>query len=206
MSAFRALDRRRPAQRPRAKGAVGRAIVLALAGTALAAGLRHATTDSAVSWPALLVAAAVLAVCAYPAMRSEAPRVGVLVVTAVQALLPGWLELTSTGIPAARLDDHPRLPAAWHHNPLAMAALHFLAGLALVLLLRGTANVPAGLAHSAASTARRWWTRLLYAIGLVLRHTNEPLPRPGPAPRSAVTLPRPRSLAALLHRVQPCAP
>ncbi|MER7345784.1 hypothetical protein ABT390_10285 [Streptomyces aurantiacus] len=135
-----------------------------MAGTALAAGLHHATMDSAVSWPALLVAA------------------------------------------AARLDDHLRIPAAWHHNPLAMAALNLLAALALLLLFRSTANLPAVLTYAATSTARRWWTRLLYVLSLVLHRRDEPLPKPRRVPRPAVALPRPHALVALLHRAQPCAP
>lgn len=206
MSAFRTLDRHRSDQHPPASGAAVRAIALALVGTALAAGLHHATTDSAASWPALFTAAAVLAACAYPAMRSGAPRASALALTAVQALLPGWLQVTGADIPAARLDDHLRLPAAWHHNPLAMAALNLLAGLALFLLFRSTANLPATLSYAAASTARRWWTRLLYVISLVLHRADEPLPKPRRTPRPAVALPRPHALVALLHRAQPCAP
>ncbi|MGW7079841.1 hypothetical protein [Streptomyces sp. NPDC054866] len=206
MSAFRTLDRHRSAQLPPARGAAVRAITLALTGTALAAGLHHATTDSTVSWPALLTAAAVLAACAYPAMRCEASRASALAVTAVQALLPGWLELTGTGVPAARLDEHLRLPAAWHHEPLAMAALHLIAGLALVRLFRSTANLPALLAYAAAGTARRWWTHLQYVISPVLHRTDKPLPKPQRAPRPTAALPRPHALVILLHRAQPCAP
>ncbi|CAM5704438.1 hypothetical protein SALBM135S_07617 [Streptomyces alboniger] len=140
-------------------------------------------------------------------MRCGAARASTLAVTAVQGLLPGWLELTGTHIPAARLDDHYRLPAAWHHNPLAMAAWNFLVGLALVLLFRSATNLPARLAYAAAGTTRRWWTRLLHVIGLVLHGTVEPLPGPPqPPPRPAVALPRPHALVVLLHRAQPCAP
>ncbi|MEV2256974.1 hypothetical protein AB0I94_41640 [Streptomyces sp. NPDC050147] len=177
-----------------------------MTGTALAAALHHATTDSAVSWPALLTAAAVLAACAYPAVRYEAFRASALAVAAVPASLPGWLELTGTGMPAARLDEHLRLPATWHHNPPAMAALHLFAGLALVLLLRRTANLPALLAYAAAGTARRWWTHLQYVISLTLHRKNEPLPKPRRAPRPTAALPRPQALVVLLHRAQPCAP
>ncbi|MFF0474931.1 hypothetical protein [Streptomyces sp. NPDC004284] len=206
MPTFRALDHPLPAEHPPASGAAVRAVVLALAGTALAAGLRHATTGSAASWPALLVAAAVLTACAHPAIRPEASRASTLALTAAQALLPGWLEPAGTDTPAARLDGHLRLPPAWHHQPVAMAALNLLVGLALILLLRGTADLPARLAHAAAGTARCCWTRLPYVIGLVRRRTAEPLPAPVRTPRPAVALPRPHALMVLLHRAQPCAP
>lgn len=61
-------------------------------------------------------AAMVLAVCAYPVLRVGAPRLSGLALAAVQALLPTWLELTGTETPAAALDEHLRLPPAWHHN------------------------------------------------------------------------------------------
>ncbi|MEU9069878.1 MULTISPECIES: hypothetical protein [Streptomyces] len=177
-----------------------------MAGTALAAGLHHATTDSAASWPAVGVAAVVLGGCAFPAVRSGAPRAGTIALATMQALLPGWLALTGTHVPAARLDGHLRLPAAWHHQPLAMTALNLLAGLALVLLLRSTADLPARLAYAAAGAAHRWWTRLPYAVRLLTRRTDATLPKPRRAPRPAVTLPRPRALVVLFHRAQPCAP
>ncbi|WP_369142569.1 hypothetical protein [Streptomyces sp. R44] len=206
MPTHRALDRHRSARRRPAGGAAVRAIVLALAGTALAAGPHHATTDSAVSRPAPLVAAVALGACAYPALRSEARRASTVAVTAAQALLPGWLQLTGAEVPAARLDDHPRLPAAWHHQPPAMAALNLLAGLALILLVRGSAGLPARPTYAAAGTARHWWTYVPYAISLIVRRTDVPLPMPRRIPRPAVALPRPHALVALLHRAQPCAP
>ncbi|MEW1926280.1 hypothetical protein [Streptomyces sp. NPDC088360] len=124
----------------------------------------------------------------------------------LQTLLLGWLEPTGAVMPAARLDDHLRLPAAWHHNPLAMAVLNLLAGLALFLLFRSTANLPVLLSYAAAGTVRRWWARLLYVISLVLHRADRPLPEPRRTPRPAVTLPRPHALVVLLHRAQPCAP
>lgn len=172
----------------------------------LAAGLHHATTDSAVSWPALAFAAMVLAVCAYPVLRVGAPRLSALALAAVQALLPTWLELTGSEIPAAALYEHLRLPPAWHHNALAMAALNFLAALALVYVFRSASGLPARLSHVVAATARCWWMRLLHVIGLVLRLTGTPMPRPPRPPLLVVALPQPRSLTALLHRAQPCAP
>jgi lysylphosphatidylglycerol synthetase-like protein (DUF2156 family) len=187
-----------------ARGTAARAAGLALAAVLLAAGLHHTTTDSSLSWPALAIAAAVLAVCAYPVLRTGASRGSALVLAAVQALLPAWLELTDTEIPAPALDDHLRLPPAWHHNPLAMAALNFLATLALVYVFRSASGLPARLSYAA--TARRTWDRLLYVIGLVLRLTGTPHPRPPRPPLPVVALPRPCALTVLLHRAQPCAP
>ncbi|MFI1731016.1 hypothetical protein ACH40E_17640 [Streptomyces acidicola] len=54
-------------------GTAVRAAGHALAATVLATGLHHATTDSRVSWPAVALAAAVLAVCAYAVLREGAP-------------------------------------------------------------------------------------------------------------------------------------
>ncbi|WP_086830889.1 hypothetical protein [Streptomyces sp. NRRL B-24572] len=87
-----------------------------------------------------------------------------------------------------------------------MAALNLLVGHALILLLRNTADLPARLAYAAAGTARRWWTRLPYAVRLLTRRADAPPPKTRTAPRPAVTLPRPRALSVLLHRAQPCAP
>ncbi|MEU2233344.1 hypothetical protein [Streptomyces vietnamensis] len=87
-----------------------------------------------------------------------------------------------------------------------MAALNLLVGHALILLLRNTADPPARLAYAAAGTARRWWTRLPYAVRLLTRRADAPPPKTRTAPRPAVTLPRPRALSVLLHRAQPCAP
>jgi hypothetical protein len=178
----------------------------ALVGTGLAAGLYHATTDSAVSWTAVALAVLMLAVVAYPVLRRGASRASAVVLAAVQALLPAWFDVTGTEVPAAALDGHLRLPATWHHNSLAMAALNFFAALALTCFFRSASDLPTRLSHAVAATARRWWVHSLYALGQVLRVTGRPLPRPGKPPLPAVTLPRPHSLTALLYRVQPCAP
>jgi len=199
MPGFFALDRT-------ASGTAVRAVGLALASVLLAAGLHHATTDSSLSWPALGLAAAVLAVCAYPVLRADATRGSALALAAVQALLPAWLAFTDTAIPTPALDGHLRLPSAWHHNPPAMAALNFLAALALVHVFRSVSGLPARLSYAVAATTRRWWDRLLYVIGLVLRLTGAPVPRPPRPPVPAEVLPQPRSLTVLLDRVQPCAP
>ncbi|MFG2028074.1 hypothetical protein [Streptomyces sp. NPDC048825] len=187
-------------------GTAVRAAGHALAATALAAGLHHAATDSRVSWPALAFAAAVLAGCAYAVLREGAPRWSVFALAAVQALLPGYLQLTGTEIPAAALDDHLRLPSVWHHNALVMAALNFLVGLALLCFFRSASELPGRLSHAVAGAVRGWWTRLLYVIGLVLGLTGTPLPQPARPPLPAVSLPRPHALTVLLHRAQPCAP
>ncbi|WP_328828848.1 hypothetical protein OHT77_14755 [Streptomyces sp. NBC_00252] len=130
----------------------------------------------------------------------------IIALAAVQALLPLWLGLTDADVPASMLDDHRRLPSAWHHNTPARAALNFLAALALVWVFRSAANLRTTLSRSAAVSARRLWERLLYVIGLVLSLTGMPLPRRVRPPLPAVALPRLRALTVLLHRMQPCAP
>ncbi|MFI6008684.1 hypothetical protein ACIBAG_07610 [Streptomyces sp. NPDC051243] len=190
-----------------ANGTAARAVGFALAAVLLAAGLHHAATDSSLSWPALGIAAIVLAACAYPALRTGADRASALALAAVQAFLPAWLEFTDTEIPAPALDDHLRMPSAWHHNPLAMAALNFLAALALIHLFRSASGLPARLSYAVAATTRRWWDRLLYVIGLVLRLTRTTaLSQPPWSPLPAAALPRPHALTVLLYRAQPCAP
>ncbi len=72
-------------------------------------------------------------------------RASTLAVTAVQAVLPGRLQLTGTDVPAARLDGHLQLPAACHHQHLATALLNAVAGLAPIPTLRNTAGLPARL-------------------------------------------------------------
>ncbi|WP_406405428.1 hypothetical protein [Streptomyces sp. NBC_01643] len=189
-----------------ARGTAVGAVGLALAAVLLAAGLHHATTDSSLSWPALAIAAVGLAACAYPVLRTGASRRSALVLAAAQAVLPAWLELTDTEIPAPALDDHLRLPSAWHHNPLVMASLNFLAALALVYVFRSASGLPSRLSYAVAATARRTGDRLLYVIGLVLRLSGTLLPRPPRPPLPVVALPRLHALTVLLHRAQPCAP
>ncbi|MFE7979747.1 hypothetical protein [Streptomyces shenzhenensis] len=189
-----------------ASGSAARAVDFALAAVLLAAGLHHATTDASLSWPALVAAAVALSSCAYPILRAGASRGGVLGLATAQTLLPAWLELTDAEIPPAALDDHLRLPSAVHHNPLAMAALNFLAALVLAHLLRGASGLPACLSYAVAATARRWWDQLLRIFGLVLRLTRAAMPLPPRLPLPTVALPRPRALVVLLHRAQPCAP
>ncbi|MHC5259450.1 hypothetical protein ACYSUO_16360 [Streptomyces sp. UC4497] len=191
-----------------AHGTAARALGHGVAAVGLAAGLHHATTDATLSWPALLAAVAVLAACAYPVLRAEAPhpRLGALALAAVQALLPTYLEWTGREIPTAALDDHLRLPPSWHHNTVAMAALNILVGLALTCFFRSASDLPTRLAYAIAAHTRCWWTSLLYAFGLVLRLTGTPAPQPPRPPLPTVALPRPRALTALLHRAQPCAP
>ncbi|MFJ9011687.1 hypothetical protein [Streptomyces canus] len=199
MSAFLAFDRS-------AGGIAARAVGHAGAGSALAAGLNHATTDSAVSWPALAVAALVLAVSAYPVLRAGASRWSGVALAAVQALLAAWLGLTSTDKSAAAIDGHLRLPSAWHHNGLAMAALNFLAAYALVCLLRSAGDLPVRLSHAVAATTRRWFARILQIIGLVPHRADQSSEAPQRA-LSATAIPsRPHSLTVLLYRVQPCGP
>lgn len=187
-------------------GTAARAAGLALAAVLLGAGLHHATTDSSLSWPALGLAVLVIAVSACPVLRRDASRGSALALAAVQSLLPAWLEYTDREIPAPVLDDHLRLPSAWHHNSLVMAALNFVAALALVHLFRSVTGLPARLSYAVSAATRGCRDRLLYVIGLVLRLTGTPLPLPSRPPLRAVVLPRPRALTVLLDRVQPCAP
>jgi hypothetical protein len=189
-----------------ASGTAARALGLALAAVLLAAGLHHAATDASLSWPALGLAALVLTACAYPVLRTGADRGSALALAAVQALLPSWLEFTDTEIPAPVLDHHLRLPPAWHHNPLVMVALNFLAALVLVHLFRSVSGLPARLSCAVAATVRRSWDRLLYVISVVLRLTGTAPPQPPRPPLSSAALPRPRALTVLLYRAQPCAP
>ncbi|MCH6161477.1 hypothetical protein [Streptomyces marispadix] len=124
----------------------------------------------------------------------------------VQALMPAWLEITGTQIPPAALDDHLRLPAAVHHDLLAMSALNFMAALALIHALSAASDLPARLSCAVAATAHRCRDRLLHIIGLTLGLSGAlPLQPPRP-PLPAVVYPRPPALTGLLHRVQPCAP
>ncbi|MFB7512108.1 hypothetical protein [Streptomyces sp. NPDC056144] len=134
------------------------------------------------------------------------PAVVRALTAATLATVPGRLEVTSTDVPAARLDGHPRLPSDWHHQPVVMTALNLLTGIALVLFLHHTAGVPARMAHAAAGTVRRWWTLLPSSARLLTRRADADRPAPRKAPCPAVTLPGPRALAVLWHRAQPCAP
>ncbi|QEV29403.1 hypothetical protein CP976_38365 [Streptomyces coeruleorubidus] len=199
MSAHHALVRT-------AGGTAARAVGFAVAGVALAAGLHHATTDSSMSWRALVLAVVVLAGCAGPVLRAGANGRSMFALAAVQALLPLWLEFTDSDIAAPALDGHVRLPSAIHHNALAMVALNLVAALALTHAFRSASDLPARLTYAVAATAHRWWDCLLYVIGLVLRLTGMAPPQPPRPPLPPVALPRPRALTVLLHRVQPCAP
>ena len=196
----------RPGLQRTASGTAARAVGHALAAVLLAAGLHHATTDASISWPALALAALVLSACAYTALRVGASRRSMLGPAVVQALLPVWLELTDTEIPAPALDDHLRLPSAVHHSLPAMTALNFLAALALAHVFRSAAGLPVRLWYAIAATGRRWWDGFLYVIGLLLRPTWTAPPRRPRSPLPAVVLPRPGALTVLLYRLQPCAP
>jgi hypothetical protein len=158
------------------------------------------------SWPALAVAALVLAVCAYPVLRVGASRWNGVALAAVQALLTAWLGLTNTDKSAAAVDGHLRLPSVWHHNGLAMAALNFLAAYALVCLLRSAGDLPVLLSHAVAATTRRWCARVLRIVGLVPHRADQSSEAPDRALSASATPPRPHSLTVLLYRVQPCGP
>ncbi|MEU0171413.1 hypothetical protein ABZ214_39205 [Streptomyces iakyrus] len=189
-----------------ARGTAARAGGHAVVGTGLAVGLYHATTDSAVSWTAVVSAVVVLVVVAYPVLRTAAPRTRAVALAALQALLPAWFAVTGGDVPAAELDGHLRLPATWHHNSLVMAAPNFLAALALTCLFRSASDVPTRLSHAVAATARRWWTRVLHLIGQGVGLAGRHLPQPRRPSQPVVTGPRPLYLTVLLYRVHPCAP
>ncbi|MET8540654.1 hypothetical protein ABZW03_08370 [Kitasatospora sp. NPDC004799] len=199
-----------PASRTRARtvdGTAVRALGHALGGSALAGGLHHALTDSAISWPALTLAAAVLTVAAYAVLRAGTPRWSILGLAGVQAFLPAWLGLTDTDLPTAASDGHRHLPSAWHHNTVVMAAMHFLAALALAALFRGAGELPARLSVVFTATARRWRDYLLIALGPAWRALSTPAPPvAGPALVPSTAPPQAHSLTVLLDRVQPCAP
>ena len=177
------------------KGSAVRAAAVAVLGSALAAGLHHATGDSPVSGPAVALAASVLfAVCS--------PRTTALLLAAAQAALPIWLNTTE---PLAASDGHYRLLPTWHHSSPAMAALNLTVAVALTWLLSSACELPARLVNACLEPARQWLLRLAGFLGLPL-----------PLPYEAVTS-RPRGRASdipllpvaclvLRHQRVPCGP
>ncbi len=152
-----------------------------------------------------------------PGRMLSGTRASTLAVNAVRAVLSGWLRLTGTDVPAAQPDGHLWLPATCRHQPLAMALLNAVAGLALILVLRNTAGLPARPTCAAAGTARHWWTYLPYAVGLTLRRAVQPMSshdvRPDPPPlcrdrthsrRCCIApIPAPPDSPAALHPTMP---
>ncbi|WP_127354667.1 hypothetical protein [Actinacidiphila soli] len=197
--------RMRPLTDRSALGSAGRATGFALSGSALAAAQHHAVADSAISWPALAVAAVAVFVCSFPVFYAGMRRVAAAAAVAVQALLPAWLEATSTSVPAANLDDHFRLPPGWHHNSPAMTALNVLAALALAGAIYQACALPTRLTHAAAGCAREWVRRLLDALLVRLPHVARPT-GPLPSPPAPPAPPPHTVLTGLLHHVVRCGP
>lgn len=184
------------------KGSAVRAAVVAVLGSALAAGLHHATGDSSVSGQAVALAASVLFVGAFVAFAVCSPRTTAVLLAAAQAILPVWLNTTE---PLAVSDGHYRLPTTWHHSGPAMAALNLTVAMALTWLLSSACELPARLVNACLTPARQWLLRLAGFLGLPL-----PLPceavssRPrGRAPD--IPLPPVASLT-LRHQRVPCGP
>ncbi|CAM5704368.1 hypothetical protein SALBM135S_07614 [Streptomyces alboniger] len=183
-----------------------RALGHALAGTGLAAGLHHVTTDSTVSRWATMVAVAVLTSCMYCILRADRLRAGSVALAAPQSLLPLWLGLTDTHVPTAGLDGHARLPSVWHHNTVAIAVLNCLAALALAWVVCSAAGARDGLVHGVADWACRWWQHLRHLIGLVLHLVRAPRSAPDRPLPPETALPHPCFRSVLLHRLQPSGP
>ncbi|WP_157882440.1 hypothetical protein [Streptomyces silvensis] len=163
-------------------------------------------TESAISWPALSCAAAVLSITAYAVLRGARPRWSILALAGAQALLPAWLEFTDTDLPAAAAEGHFQLPSVWHHNTVAMGAVNFLAALALTAHFHRASELPVRLSLVLAVTARRWRGYLLVALRLALRVLAAFAPPVTGPPPARTALPPTCSLTVLLDRVQPCAP
>ncbi|MFF5757463.1 hypothetical protein [Streptomyces longwoodensis] len=182
-------------------GAV-RAAVFAVLGSALAAGLHHATGDSPVSVSAVVLAACALFLASLAAFVYCSPRVTAVLLAAAQAALPAWLNATE---PQATSDGHYRLPPAWHHGGPAMAALNFVLALALAWLLRSACELPARLVNTCLAPARQWLLRLAYALtpGLPLAHGTLP---PGIQSQSSDAPPPPAAFLVLRHQRVPCGP
>ncbi|MFG2525891.1 hypothetical protein [Streptomyces sp. NPDC048527] len=152
-------------------GAAARAAVLTVCSSAMAAGLHHATADSAVSWPGLSLAAAVMFLGAVPAFLLGSPRTVLAVVIMVQAVLPTWLNGVESAVTP---DGHHQLPPVWHHNSPLMALLNIAAVMALAWLLNGAYALPAQLVHACTAPARQFTELLATLLGLLVPQPHEP--------------------------------
>ena len=184
------------------KGSAVRAAAVAVLGSALAAGLHHATGDSPVSVPAVALAASVLFLGAFAAFAVCSPRTTAVFLAAAQAALPVWLNTTESH---AVWDGHYRLPPAWHHSGPAMAALNLAVALALVWLLRSACELPARLVNACLEPARHWLLRLAGVLGLLLPLPYEAV-RSRPRARASDTPPLAVACLALRYQRVPCGP
>ncbi|MET9103684.1 hypothetical protein [Streptomyces antibioticus] len=184
------------------KGSAVRAAAVAVLGSALAAGLHHATGDSPVSGQAVALAASGLFAGTFVAFTVCSARTTVVLLAVAQAILPVWLNTTE---PPAVSDGHYRLPPTWHHSGPAMAALNLAVAMALTWLLRSACALPARLVSACLEPVHRRLLRLVVFLGLLL-----PLPYDAVASRPWARAPdTPLSLFACLalrHQRVPCGP
>ncbi|MEV8128685.1 hypothetical protein AB0P07_32330 [Streptomyces sp. NPDC085944] len=183
-------------------GAAARAGLFTVLSSAMAAGLHHATADSAVSWTGLALAAAVMFLGAVPTFLLGSPRGVLAVVLMVQAAMPSWLNGVESAVTP---DGHHRLPPAWHHNSPLMALLNIAAAMALAWFLNGACALPAQLVHACTAPARQFRALLAKLVRLLVPQAYEP---PAPA-RHAFVLRALSSQTAhltLRHQRVPCGP
>jgi hypothetical protein len=192
----------RPTSDRTVRGSALRGAVFAVLGSALAAGLHHATGDSPVSLPAVGLAACVLFLGAFAVFTFCSPRTTVGVLAAAQALLPLWLDTTE---PRTVWEDHFRLPPAWHHSGPLMAGLNLAAALALAWLLRSACELPARLVNACLEPARQWLIRRAGALSPFLPALHESAVS-RPVRRAADTPPPAVAFLALRHQRVPCGP
>ncbi|MGC5244211.1 MULTISPECIES: hypothetical protein [Streptomyces] len=184
------------------KGSAVRAAAVAVLGSALAAGLHHATGDLPVSGPAVALAASVLFVGAFVAFAVCSPRTTAVLLAAAQGALPIWLNTTE---PLAASDGHYRLPPTWHHSGPAMAALNLAMALALTWLFRSACELPARLVNACLEPARQWLLRLAGFLGLLLPVPYEAVTS-RPRRRASDTPLLPVACLALRYQRVPCGP
>ncbi|MFG2409526.1 hypothetical protein ACGFR8_35385 [Streptomyces brevispora] len=139
--------------------------------SAIAAVLHLATADSAVSWPGLALAAAVMFPGAVPAFLFGSPRAVTAVMVMVQAALPTWLNSVESVVTQ---DGHHQLPPVWHHNSPLMALLNIAAAMGLAWLLNGACALPAQLVHACTTPARQLTTLLAKLVALFAPQSYEP--------------------------------
>lgn len=183
-------------------GAALRAGLFTVLSSAIAAGLHHATADSAVSWPGLALAAAVMFLGAVPAFLLGSPRAVAAVAVMVQAALPTWLNSVESAVTP---DGHHQLSPVWHHNSPLMALLNIAAAIGLAWFLNGACALPAQLVHACTAPGRQFTALLARLVALVvpqLYETHTPA-------RPVVVLRAVSSQTAYLtlrHQRVPCGP